>query len=107
VAMAAGKAMADPAGGVPNATMVTAMARNGTDFGIRVSGLDNRWLIAPVTTPIGMYFPGYSAADANQDMGDSAIVETIGLGGRAMAPSPAVARFLGAGGMHQALAAPP
>ena len=105
VAMAAGKAMADPATGVTGATLVTAMARNGTDFGIRVSGLGERWFTAPVETPVGLYFPGYSADDANPDMGDSAIVETIGLGGGAMAASPAVARFIGAGGMAEALAA--
>ena len=104
LAMAAGKAMADPAGGVPGSTLVTTMARNGTDFGIRVSGLGERWFTAPVEMPVGLYFPGYGPADANPDMGDSAIVETIGLGGGAMAASPAVARFLGAGGMAQALA---
>jgi hypothetical protein len=105
VAMAAGKAMADPANGVADSTLVTAMARNGTDFGIRVSGLGERWLTAPVTMPAGLYFPGFTADDANPDMGDSAIVETIGLGGGAMAASPAVARFVGAGGMSAALAA--
>lgn len=105
VAMAAAKALADPATGVAHSTLVTAMARNGTDFGIRVSGLGERWFTAPVLTPVGLYFPGFSAADANPDMGDSAIVETIGLGGGAMAASPAAARFVGAGGMAEALAA--
>jgi hypothetical protein len=105
LAMAAGKAMADPAAGVPHSTIVTAMARNGTDFGIRVSALGPRWFTAPVEMPAGLYFPGFSPADANPDMGDSAIVETIGLGGGAMAASPAVARFVGAGGMRQALSA--
>ena len=104
IAMAAGKALADPAGGVTDATLVTAMARNGTDFGIRVSALGDRWLTAPVNTPDGLYFPGFGPADANPDMGDSAIVETVGLGGLAMAASPAVARFVGAGGMAAALA---
>jgi len=104
VAMAAGKAMSDPANGVSDSTLVTAMARNGTDFGIRVSGLGERWLVAPVETPVGLYFPGFGPDDANPDMGDSAIVETIGLGGGAMAASPAVARFLGAGGVAEALA---
>jgi hypothetical protein len=104
VAMAAGKAMADPANGVAGSTLVTTMARNGTDFGIRVSGLGERWFVAPVETPVGLYFPGYGPDDANPDMGDSAIVETIGLGGGAMAASPAVARFIGAGGMAEALA---
>jgi hypothetical protein len=105
VAMAAGKAMADPAGGVAGSTLVTAMARNGTDFGIRVSGHGERWFTAPVTMPVGLYFPGHGAGDANPDMGDSAIVETVGLGGGAMAASPAVARFVGAGGAVEALAA--
>jgi hypothetical protein len=104
VAMAAGKALADPAGGVAGSTLVTTMARNGTDFGIRVSALGERWLTAPVNTPEGLYFPGFGPADANPDMGDSAIVETVGLGGFAMAASPAVARFVGAGGMAAALA---
>jgi hypothetical protein len=103
--MAAGKAMADPASGVTDSTLVTTMARNGTDFGVRVSGLGERWLVAPVNTPAGLYFPGFKAEDANPDMGDSAIVETIGLGGVAMAASPAVARFVGAGGVAEALAA--
>jgi hypothetical protein len=105
LAMAAAKAMTDPAAGVAGSTLVTTLARNGTDFGIRVSGLGERWLTAPVATPVGLYFPGYSAADANPDLGDSAIVETIGLGGLAMAASPAVARFVGAGGVSEALAA--
>lgn len=104
VAMAAGKALADPANGVEHSTLVTAMARNGTDFGIRVSGLGEQWFTAPVATPAGLYFPGFGVDDANPDMGDSAIVETIGLGGGAMAASPAVARFVGAGGMAEALA---
>jgi hypothetical protein len=104
LAMAAGKAMADPAAGVAGATIVTTLARNGTDFGIRVSSLGERWFTAPVTMPVGLYFPGFGAADANPDMGDSAIVETIGLGGLATAASPAVARFLGAGGVAEALA---
>jgi hypothetical protein len=103
VAMAAGKALADPAF-VAGSTLVATMARNGTDFGIRVAGLPDRWFVAPVNTPRGLYFPGHGADDANPDIGDSAIVETIGLGGGAMAASPAVARFVGAGGMAEALA---
>ncbi len=97
VAMAMGKAMMDPTRGIEGATLVTAMCRNGTDFGIRVSGTGDRWFTAPVEMPEGLYFPGYSAADANPDMGDSTIVETIGLGGFAMAAAPAVAGFVGAG----------
>jgi len=105
LAMAAGKALTDPCRGVADATLVVAMARNGTDFGIRVAGCGDRWFTAPVAMPEGLYFPGYSAADANPDIGDSAIVETIGLGAFAMAGSPAVARFVGAGGMKEALRA--
>ena len=104
LAMAAGKAMADPAAGVADATLVTTLSRNGTDFGIRVAALGDRWFTAPVAMPVGLYFPGFGPADANPDMGDSAIVETIGLGGIAMAASPAVARFLGAGGVAEAMA---
>ena len=64
------------------------MSRNGTDFGIRISATGDEWFIAPVEMPNGLYFPGFSEADANPDMGDSAIVETIGLGGFAMARFP-------------------
>ncbi len=97
IAMAMGKAMTDPAKGIRGSTVVTAMCRNGTDFGVRVSGLGDQWFTAPVEMPEGLYFAGYSEKDANPDMGDSAIVETIGLGGFAMAASPAVAGFIGAG----------
>lgn len=97
VAMAMGKSMTDPARGIPHSSVVTAMCRNGTDFGIRVSGTGDTWFTAPVEMPQGLYFPGFSAADANPDMGDSAIVETIGLGGFAMGAAPAVVGFIGAG----------
>jgi hypothetical protein len=103
LAMAAGKAAADPLAGIPGATVVSTMARNGTEFGIRVAGCGDRWFTAPVNTPAGLFFPGFGPADANPDIGDSAIVETIGLGGMAMAASPAVARFVGAGGLDAAL----
>ena len=97
IAMALGKAMTDPARNIANSTIVTAMCRNGTDFGIRVSGTGDQWFTAPVEMPSGLYFAGFSADDANPDMGDSAIVETIGLGGFAMAAAPAVVGFVGAG----------
>ncbi len=103
IAMAMGKAIMDPVGGIAGSTVVTAMSRNGHEFGIRVSGTGERWFTAPVETPRGLYFPGFSAADANPDIGDSAIVETIGLGGMAMAASPAVAGFVGAGSAADAL----
>src|SRR5258708_26943474 len=94
VAMAMGKSILDPVNGIDNCTVVTAMCRNGTDFGIRVSALGERWFTAPVEMPQGLYFPGFSAADANPDIGDSAILEAVGLGAFAMAAAPAVARFL-------------
>ncbi|MGH2359854.1 MAG: DUF1116 domain-containing protein, partial [bacterium] len=78
VAMAACKAITDGARGIPLCTAVTAMSRNGVEFGIRVSGLGETWYVAPSPVPDGLYFPGYAAADANPDMGDSAIVETAG-----------------------------
>jgi hypothetical protein len=104
VAMAMGKSILDPARGIERASVVTAMARNGTDFGIRVAGCGDEWFTAPVEMPQGLYFPGYSAADANPDIGDSAILEAIGLGAFAMAAAPAVAGFVGAGGFADALA---
>jgi hypothetical protein len=91
VAMAMGKSITDPAQGIAHSTVVTVMCRNGTDFGVRVAGLEG-WFTAPVEMPQGLYFPGFSAADANPDIGDSAILETIGLGAFAMAAAPAVTR---------------
>ena len=102
VAMAMGKALTDPARDIPGSTVVTAMSRNGTDFGIRVAGTGGRWFTAPVEMPVGLYFPGFSEKDANPDMGDSAIVETVGLGGFAMAAAPAVVGYMGAGRASQA-----
>ena len=104
IAMAMGKAIMDPVRDVDASSIVTAMARNGTEFGIRVSGCGDQWFTAPVEMPRGLYFPGYTEKDANPDMGDSTIVETIGLGGFAMAASPAVAGFVGAGSAADAAA---
>jgi hypothetical protein len=93
--MAACKAMADAAHGVEGSTIVSAMARNGTDFGIRVSGLSDRWFTAPAQVPDGLYFPGFTSADANPDIGDSTITETAGIGAFAMAAAPAIVTFIG------------
>ncbi|MEX0788992.1 MAG: DUF1116 domain-containing protein [Anaerolineales bacterium] len=93
--MAACKAMADAGHGVEGSSVVTTMARNGTDFGIRVSGLGDAWFTAPAEVPEGLFFPGYAAADANPDIGDSAITETAGIGGFAMAGAPAIVAFVG------------
>jgi hypothetical protein len=95
VGMAACKASLDAAHGVPRSSLVTVMARNGTEFGIRVSGLGDRWFTGPSGTPVGLYFPGFSGEDANPDMGDSAITETAGLGAFAMAGAPAIVQFVG------------
>jgi hypothetical protein len=92
--MAACKAMADAAHGIEGSTLVTTMARNGTDFGIRVSGLGDEWFSAPADTPEGLYFSGFSSADANPDIGDSTITETVGIGGFAMAAAPAIVSFV-------------
>jgi hypothetical protein len=103
IAMVMGKAILDPVRGIVGSSVVTAMSRNGADFGIRVAGTGDTWFTSTVEMPEGMYFPGFTAADANPDMGDSTIVETMGLGGFAMAASPAVAGFVGAGSAADAL----
>ena len=103
VAMALGKALTDPLRDIKGCSLVTAMSRNGTDFGLRVSGTADSWFTAPVEMPVGMYFPGFTEQDANPDLGDSAIVETVGLGAFAMAAAPAVAGFVGAGSAADAL----
>ena len=93
--MASCKAILDPAQGIAGSTLVTVMARNGTDFGIRVSGLGDRWFTAPAEVPVGLFFPGYTQADANPDIGDSTITETAGIGAFAMAAAPAIVQFVG------------
>lgn len=103
LAMAAGKATADPAKGVKYSSLLTVMARNGTDFGIKVAGTGEEWFVAPANMPEGLYFPGFGPEDANPDMGDSAIIEVTGLGGITMAASPAVVRFVGAGSQADAV----
>ena len=94
--MAACKAMTDAAHGIEGSTIVTTMARNGTDFGIRVSGLgEHQWFTAPAEIPVGLFFSGFTQDDANPDIGDSAITETAGIGGFAMATAPAIVTFVG------------
>ena len=102
IAMVMGKAITDPVSGIEGSSVVTAMSRNGTDFGIRVSGTGDTWFVAPAEMPEGLYFPGFTEADANPDMGDSTIIETVGLGSFAMGAAPAVAGFVGAGAASEA-----
>jgi hypothetical protein len=95
LSMAACKSALDSAHGIDASTVVTAMARNGVDFGIRLSGTGDEWFTTPVGVPDGLYFPGYGPDDATPDLGDSAITETFGIGGFAMAAAPAIVRFVG------------
>jgi len=95
LAMPACKLALDAARDIPGSTMVVAMARNGTDFGIQVSGTGDQWFTGPALVPSGLFLGGYGPADANPDIGDSAIAETAGLGGFAMAAAPAIVRLVG------------
>jgi hypothetical protein len=95
VVMAAGKLIVDAAAGVEHSSLVTVMARNGTEFGIRLSGTGDRWFNAPAPIVDGLFLGSFTADDANPDIGDSAITETIGLGGFAMAAAPAIVGFVG------------
>jgi len=95
LAMACGKAISDPAHGVEYSTVVTAMARNGTEFGIRVSGLGDEWFTAPAPIVDGLFLPGYSADDAGFDMGDSAITETVGWGAFVIGGAPGILNLVG------------
>ena len=95
LSMPSGKSMLEPAEGVAGSTIVTVMARNGTDFGIRLAGMPERWFVAPAGQVQGLYFPQFSAADANPDIGDSTVTETAGYGGMAMAAAPAITKFVG------------
>ncbi|HEY4390577.1 MAG TPA: DUF1116 domain-containing protein [Paenibacillus sp.] len=104
IAMATSKAVLDAARTIEYGTVVTAMSRNGQNFGIRISGMGDEWFTAPVNTPQGLFFTGYSQEMANPDIGDSAITEAFGVGGMAMVAAPGVTRFVGAGGFDDALA---
>ncbi|MFZ2958767.1 MAG: DUF1116 domain-containing protein [Candidatus Ozemobacteraceae bacterium] len=95
LSMPAAKAILQSAEWIEGSTIVTTMSRNGTDFGIRVSGLKDRWFTGPAQIVKGLLFPGFSEADCNPDIGDSAITETCGLGGFSMAAAPAIVRFVG------------
>jgi hypothetical protein len=95
LAMPACKLALDAARDIPGSTMVVAMARNGTDFGIQVSGTGSEWFTAPALVPEGLFLAGFGPQDANPDIGDSAITETGGLGGFAMAAAPAIVRLVG------------
>jgi len=103
VMMATGKSIMDGARTLTDGTVVTAMCRNGVNFGIRIAGMGDQWFTGPVNTPQGLYFTGYDGEDACPDIGDSAITETVGVGGMAMIAAPAVTRFVGAGGYEDAL----
>ena len=95
LSMPASKATMDPVGQVRHSSVVYTMARNGTDFGIRVAALGDRCFTAPAEIIDGLYFPGYSTEDANPDIGDSCITETMGIGGFSMATAPAIVQFVG------------
>ena len=95
--MASAKLVADAGAGVPGSTVVVTMARNGTEFGVRVSGTGDRWFTAPAAVPDGLFLGGFGPGDANPDIGDSAITETVGLGGFAMAAAPAIVQLVGGG----------
>lgn len=95
LSMPAGKAMLEAAEGVEGSTIVTVMARNGTDFGIRLASMPERWFTAPAGKVQGLYFPQYTETDANPDIGDSTVTETAGYGGMAMAAAPAITQFVG------------
>lgn len=104
LAMPACKLALDAARDIPGSTMVVAMARNGTDFGIQVSGTGDEWFTGPAQVPEGLFLGDYGPDDANPDIGDSAITETAGIGGFAMATAPAIVRLVG-GSVPDALAA--
>ena len=95
--MPACKASADAAAGIERSSIVVAMARNGTEFGVRLSGTGDRWFTGPSGMIDGLYLPGFGPEDANPDIGDSTITETVGLGGFAMAAAPAIVRVVGGG----------
>jgi hypothetical protein len=102
ISMAAAKSAAEPLEGMEDSTLVTAMARNGVEFGIRVSGMPGQWFVAPAPPVDGLFLPGFKAEDAGLDMGDSAITETVGWGGFVLGGAPGILALTG-GTPEQAL----
>ena len=94
-AMSSAKASLDAIRDIEGCSIVTVMARNGTEFGLQVSGTGNQWFTAPAPVPDVLLFPGFTKEDVNPDIGDSAIMETVGLGGFAIASAPAIIQFVG------------
>ena len=95
LSMPACKCTVAAAEGIEGSSVITTMARNGTDFGIRISGLGDRWFTGPASMVEGLYLPGFGPQDAAPDIGDSVITETAGIGGFAMAAAPAIVQFVG------------
>ncbi|HLS25515.1 MAG TPA: DUF1116 domain-containing protein [Beutenbergiaceae bacterium] len=93
--MPACKLLTSAGADIPGSTVVTVMARNGTDFGIQTSGTGDQWFTGPANTPDGLFLGDFGPEDANPDIGDSAITETAGIGGFVMATAPAIVRFVG------------
>ncbi|RNS03265.1 DUF1116 domain-containing protein, partial [Klebsiella pneumoniae] len=93
--MAAAKVALMAGSNVPNSSLVTVMARNGVEFGIQMSGTGNQWFTGTAQMVKGLYFPGFGEDDAAPDLGDSAITETMGIGGFAMAAAPGIVQFVG------------
>ncbi len=96
IAMAAAKVTTAWASEVPDSSAVVTMARNGTTFGVQVTGAGDGWFTASAP-PVehAMYYSGYGPESSAPDIGDSAVLELIGLGGPAAAGAPAVAAFVG------------
>ena len=95
LSMPAAKACLDAARNISFSSIVVVMARNGTDFGVQLAGTGDKWFVGKSPVPDALFFPGFTKDDANPDIGDSAITETLGLGGFAIAAAPAIAQFVG------------
>jgi len=95
LSMAVSKVSLDPARDIDYSSIVVVMARNGTEFGVQLSGTGDEWFTGPSPVPDALYFQGFTKEDANPDIGDSSITETNGLGGFAIAASPAIVQFVG------------
>ena len=93
--MPACKCLIDAARDIKNSTLIVSQARNGTEYGIQISGLGDQWFTGHASRVDGLYLPGYTSDDAGLDIGDSTITETVGIGGFAMAAAPAIVKFVG------------
>ncbi len=93
--MAASKCMMMSASGVLESSFITAIAGNGLETGIQIAALPGRWFQTSAQPPSGRFDVDLPESRALPAIGDSAVVEGLGLGAMAIHLSPVQQNNLG------------